>query len=193
MSQLAVFYLLAFASLGKFDEGKKKLGEMAGLVKKIIEENRGAAKELAGKIKSKEAAYFIARGINFAAALEGALKFKEITYIHAEGMPAGELKHGTLALVSEGTPVIVLNPNDYTYGETLANALETKARGALLIGVSDRQNDEYDEWLRIPRVDEIFYPFLSVVPLQQLAYYTAVARGNDPDRPRNLAKSVTVK
>ena len=193
MSQLAVFYLLAFAAMGRFEEGKEKLGEMAGLVKKIIDENREAAKKLAQKIKGEEAAYFIARGINFAAALEGALKFKEITYIHAEGMPAGELKHGTLALVRNGTPVVVLNPNDYTYGETLANGLETKARGAFLIGVSDRENEEYDERLKIPRVEEIFYPFVSVVPLQLLAYYTAVAKGNDPDRPRNLAKSVTVK
>jgi glucosamine--fructose-6-phosphate aminotransferase (isomerizing) len=118
---------------------------------------------------------------------------KEIAYVHSEGMPAGELKHGTLALVEAGTPVVAICPDDYTFDETLSNVLETKARGAFVIGVSDKSHPAFDEWIRIPKVDEIFYPLVSVIPLQLLAYHSAIARGYDPDRPRNLAKSVTVK
>ncbi|MFQ5405606.1 MAG: glutamine--fructose-6-phosphate transaminase (isomerizing) [Candidatus Micrarchaeia archaeon] len=193
INQLVVFYLLAFAAVGRFEEGKSLLGQMAEDVQLTINENKEKAIKLAEKIHNKPAAYFLGRGINFAIALEGALKFKEVTYIHAEGMPAGELKHGTLALIDKGTPVVSLNPKDYTYYETLSNALETKARGAFLIGVGDEENVEYDSFMKIPVVEEIFYPLLTIVPLQLLAYYTAVKKGNDPDRPRNLAKSVTCK
>ncbi len=108
-------------------------------------------------------------------------------------MPAGELKHGTIALIEKGTPVIVVNPTDGTYHQTLSNAIETKARGAYIIGVSDSDNEVYDTWLKIPESDPLFYPLLSVLPLQMLAYKTALARNLDPDKPRNLAKSVTVK
>jgi glucosamine--fructose-6-phosphate aminotransferase (isomerizing) len=108
-------------------------------------------------------------------------------------MPAGELKHGTLALMEKGTPVLTICPDDYTYSDTLSNAMETKARGAFVIGLSDKNNEIFDEWIELPKVDEMFYPLVSVVPLQLLAYYAAIARGKDPDRPRNLAKSVTVK
>ena len=108
-------------------------------------------------------------------------------------MPAGELKHGTLALIEQGTPVVAICPWDYTFGETMSNIAETKARGAFVIGVSDQQEDIFDEWIKIPQVEEIFYPMVSIVPLQLLAYYLAVAKGLDPDKPRNLAKSVTVK
>ncbi len=193
INQLMVFYLLAFAAIGKFSEGKKELEETAKLVGQTISENDAVAKTLAKRIAKQPAAYFIARGINFAVALEGALKMKEITYIHAEGMPAGELKHGTLALIEEGTPVIAINPKDYTFFETQSNAMETKARGAFVIGVSDAASPTYDALMKIPKASEIYYPLLCIVPLQLLAYYTAVERGNDPDRPRNLAKSVTVK
>ncbi len=193
INQLIVFYLLAFASQGKFSQGKFELENVAGLVEQSIGENVPVAKALAKRVARQSAAYFIARGINFAIALEGALKMKEITYIHAEGMPAGELKHGTLALVEDGTPVIVLNPKDYTFFETQSNALETKARGAFVIGVSDAASPTYDALMKIPSHGEIYYPLLCIVPLQLLAYYTSVERGLDPDRPRNLAKSVTVK
>ena len=108
-------------------------------------------------------------------------------------MPAGELKHGTLALVEKGTPVVAICPDDYTFDETLSNAAETKARGALVVGISDRQEPMFDEWISIPKVEEIFYPLVTIIPLQLFAYHSAVARGLDPDKPRNLAKSVTVK
>jgi glucosamine--fructose-6-phosphate aminotransferase (isomerizing) len=142
---------------------------------------------------SEPAAYFIARGPNFPTALEGALKFKEITYIHAEGMAAGELKHGTLALVSKGTPVIAVCPHDYTFAETVSNVMETRARGAFVIGCSEEPNPAFDELIRIPKVEEQHFPLVFSIPLQLLAYRTSVLKNNNPDRPRNLAKSVTVK
>jgi len=108
-------------------------------------------------------------------------------------MPAGELKHGTLALIEEGTPVVAICPCDYTFDETLSNIAETKARGAFVVGVSDRNEAMFDEWIKIPEVEEIFYPLVSIMPLQLFAYHSAVARGLDPDKPRNLAKSVTVR
>jgi len=108
-------------------------------------------------------------------------------------MPAGELKHGSLALIEKGTPVIAICPEDYTFHETLSNVEEAKARGAFVIGVSDRREDVFDKWIKIPKVEEIFYPLVSIVPLQLFAYHSAIARGLDPDKPRNLAKSVTVK
>jgi len=193
IAELAVLYLLAFAMVNKLDEGIEKLIAVSHLIENNLNHNAVEMPGLAEKLKGKKDFYYIARGINFAIAGEGALKLKEIAYVHAEGMPAGELKHGTLALVDRGTPVVGICPCDYTFHETLSNLSETKARGAFVIGVSDRQDSMFDEWIKIPAVDEIFYPLVSIIPLQLLAYHSAVARGLDPDRPRNLAKSVTVK
>lgn len=193
INQLAIFYMLAFAMVGRLDEGIEKLREMASNIETSIMENEGTIKRISEKLMGKNDFYYIARGINFAIAAEGALKLKELSYIHAEGMPAGELKHGTLALIEAGTPVVVICPKDYTFHETLGNAAETKARGSFVIGVSDENNELYDEWIKIPKVDEIFYPLATMAPLQLLSYHMAIARGCDPDRPRNLAKSCTVK
>jgi glutamine---fructose-6-phosphate transaminase (isomerizing) len=193
LSQLAIFYLLSFAMVNSFDQAAASLAGLSGEVSKALDWNKNELIALSHKLKDKNDAYYIGRGINFAIASEAALKLKEISYVHAEGMPAGELKHGTLALIEPGTPVVVICPNDYTFAETLSNAIETKARGAYVIGVSDRESDVYDSWIRIPAVDELLYPLVAVVPLQLLAYYMAISRGCDPDKPRNLAKSVTVK
>ena len=193
VSQLVVFYLLSFSMVNSFDKAVAGLKNIRNKVAKTIEWNNDKLRELSQKLKTSNDFYYIARGINFAIASEGALKLKEISYIHAEGMPAGELKHGTLALIEPGTPVAVICPDDYTYRETLSNATEAKSRGAYIIAVSDRKNELYDFWVKIPKVDDLLYPIVAVVPLQLLAYHLAVSRGYDPDRPRNLAKSVTVK
>ena len=193
ISQLVVFYLLSFSMVNNFDKAVTSLKSISSKVAKTIEWNNDKISKLSQELKTTDDFYYIARGINFAIASEGALKLKEISYIHAEGMPAGELKHGTLALIEPGTPVAVICPDDYTYRETLSNATEAKARGAYIIAVSDRKNEIYDFWVKIPKVDELLYPIITVVPLQLLAYHLAVSRGYDPDRPRNLAKSVTVK
>jgi len=193
LSQLAIFYLLSFSMVNAFSEAAAKLTDLSSKITEVLDWNKSELIKLSQKLKDKNDFYYIARGINFAIASEGALKLKEISYIHAEGMPAGELKHGTLALIEPGTPVVVICPADYTFLETLSNAMETKSRGAYIIGVSDKESDIYDSWVKIPEVDELLYPMVAVVPLQLLAYYLAINRGCDPDKPRNLAKSVTVK
>ncbi len=193
LSQLIVFYLLSFSMVNSFGIAVNTLRNTKDEISKVIEWNDKPLKDLSNTLTDRRDFYYIARGINFAIASEGALKLKEISYIHAEGMPAGELKHGTLALIEPGTPVITLCPDDYTYKETLSNAIEAKARGANIIAVSDKENEIYDFWVKVPHVDELLYPIVTVVPLQLLAYYMAVSLGKDPDRPRNLAKSVTVK
>ena len=193
ISQLAVFYLLAFTMANKLEEGIRDLTDICPKIEESFDRNYRKIKELAQRTKNKNDFYYIARGINFAIAAEGALKLKEVSYIHAEGIPAGELKHGTLALIEEGTPVVAICPKDYTFDETMNNIIETKARKAFVIGVSEERNAIFDEWIEIPAVEEIFYPLVTIVPLQLLAYRLAIARGKDPDKPRNLAKCVTVR
>lgn len=193
ISQLLVFALLSFIMSGKTKQGLQKMRTLKEMMKETIEKNAEKTKALAKKLKDSESVYFIGRGINFATAIEGSLKFKEISYIHAEGMPAGELKHGTLSLVEKGVPVVTIAPKDDTYYDTISNALEVKSRKGFLIGVSDEENDIFDETLLIPKCNELFYPLLCTIPLQLLAYYVTLEKGNDPDRPRNLAKAVTVK
>lgn len=192
-AQLAIMYMLAAAVAGKTDAQKKALLEVSKKCNDALDGWDKKTRELARKMHNQPAAYFIARGPNFPTALEGALKFKEITYIHAEGMAAGELKHGTLALISKGTPVIAVCPSDYTHDATISNVMETKARGAFVIGLSDEPNQAFDETIEVPKVEPEYYPLVFAGALQLLAYHTAVLKGNNPDRPRNLAKSVTVK
>ncbi|MEM2048168.1 MAG: glutamine--fructose-6-phosphate transaminase (isomerizing) [Candidatus Nitrosocaldus sp.] len=149
--------------------------------------------DVAESIKNVNSIYIIAKGIHHAIALEGALKLKELAYVHAEGIHAGELKHGPLALIDGKSIVIALNPMDDTYGEMLTSIHEAKARGACIIGVSDSRCSMYDFTLAIPRVDRLLYPLYEVIPLQLLAYHMALKRNCNPDYPRNIAKSVTVK
>jgi glucosamine--fructose-6-phosphate aminotransferase (isomerizing) len=137
--------------------------------------------------------YILGRSIHYPIALEGALKIKEIAYIHAEGIAAGELKHGPLALIDKNTVMIVINPGDTTFNDTLSNTHEIKARGATVIGISDKDSQIYDHLIKMPHVGDVLYPMIEVIPLQIIAYYLALKKNVDPDYPRNLAKSVTVK
>jgi len=154
-------------------------------------------KAMAKRFEGHEDAYFLGRGLDYAVAMEGSLKMKEISYIHSEAMPAGELKHGTLALVTQGTPVVVVLTQSEVYDKTVSAIQEVKARGAYVVAVAfddDEQIDKHaDSVLRIPRVPDLLSPVVSIVPLQLLAYHVAAARGHDIDQPRNLAKSVTVE
>ncbi len=192
LSQLAVFYLLSYSMVSSFEAAVADLKHIGRDIGKAIDWNRGKIESLAKKMKARNDWYYIARGINFAVASEGALKLKEISYAHAEGMPAGELKHGTLSLIEPETPVVVICPNDYTHHEMLSNAIEAKSRGGYIIAVSDEPNEIYDCWIKIPKVNEMCYPLVTVPPLYLLAYHMALERGYNPDKPRNLAKSVTV-
>jgi glucosamine--fructose-6-phosphate aminotransferase (isomerizing) len=144
-----------------------------------------------------EHVFFIGRSLDYDVALEGSLKLKEISYIHAEAYAAGELKHGTLALIVDSLPVIAIATQKSVYEKTLSNIKEVKARDAVVIGiasVTDTELEKYvDHVIKVPDTDEMLIPLLAVVPLQLLAYYAAITRGCDVDKPRNLAKSVTVE
>ncbi|MBI5146572.1 MAG: glutamine--fructose-6-phosphate transaminase (isomerizing) [Thaumarchaeota archaeon] len=156
-------------------------------------EDHSKIKEIAKELRDVSDIYILGRGVHYPIAAESALKLKELTYIHAEGIPGGELKHGPLALMDSSVYVIIINPDDFTYNDTLTSAREIKARGAKIIGISDKPSDVYDHWIEIPAIDESLYPLIEIIPIQLLAYYAAVEKNTDPDYPRNLAKSVTVK
>ena len=155
--------------------------------------NHSKIKEIAKNLKEISDIYVLGRGIHLSIAREAALKLKELSYIHAEAIAGGELKHGPLALMDSNVYVIIINPNDSTYSDTMNSANEIKARGAKIIGISDKKSDIYDYWIEIPTIDEILYPIIEIIPIQLLAYYTALEKKTNPDYPRNLAKSVTVK
>ena len=141
---------------------------------------------------------FLGRGFSYPIALEGALKLKELSYVHAEGYPAGEMKHGPLALIEDGMPVVVIAPRDEYYKKTISNMQEVIARGAKVLLITNKSDEEiYSEniWqkIEIENTEEDLFPFLTTIPLQKLAYYSALKKGYDIDKPRNLAKSVTVE
>jgi glutamine---fructose-6-phosphate transaminase (isomerizing) len=149
---------------------------------------------IAEKLRYARDIYVLGRSIHYPIALEGALKIKELSYIHAEGIAAGELKHGPLALIDTNSYVIIVNPNDTTSDSNIASAHEIKARGATIIGISDKPDEVYDIFIKIPFIKcNVIYPIIEVLPLQILAYYLSLVKNVDPDYPRNLAKSVTVK
>lgn len=174
----------------------KGLLEVPELIHRQVEDV-DQIKVFARKYGSSEDAFFLGRGLDYAVALEGALKLKEISYIHAEAYAAGELKHGTLALIVQGVPVIVLATQEDIYDKTISNIQEVKAREASVIAIGfegDTELGKYaDHVIYIPRTGKYLAPLLSVLPLQLLAYYAALTRGCDVDKPRNLAKSVTVE
>jgi glucosamine--fructose-6-phosphate aminotransferase (isomerizing) len=190
-AQLAVLYQL-MTFLADANGLQPDPGGLSRAVQETLQ-SEAQVRAVAQRLANASDLYFIGRGSHFPVALEGALKVKELAYIHAEGLAAGELKHGTLALVEHDTPTVVLNPHDETYTETLSNAEEIKARGGFIVGVSDVPNQVYDAWVPFSAAPPPLLPLVEVIPLQLLAYYCAVDRRQNPDYPRNLAKSVTVK
>ena len=166
--------------------------EVVGAIHKVLA-SENEIQKIADCIRDTKDVYIMGRSIHYPIALEAALKIKELAYIHAEGIAAGELKHGPLALIDRKSIVIIINPTDATYADNMASANEIKARGAVIIGVSDKPNDVYDIFIKIPSIKEPLYPLLEVIPFQILAYYLALGNKANPDYPRNLAKSVTVK
>ncbi len=189
-AQLSIMYQI----LGYLRGEEYALGETCEAVEELLDYLTGSGQimKLAREMCSINDLYILGRGIHWPIAVEGALKIKEITYIHAEGVAGGELKHGPLALMDEDTYVILINPNDETYKDTLTSASQIKARGAKIIGISDEPSDLYHKWIALPKKKALF-PILEIVPIQLLSYHLAIERANDPDYPRNLAKSVTVK
>ncbi|WP_448572658.1 glutamine--fructose-6-phosphate transaminase (isomerizing) [Trichothermofontia sp.] len=204
-AQLIAFYCLALelayrrralspTAIAQILDGLRQLPAQMEL---ILESQERYIEELSHEFFDTQDFIFLGRGINFPIALEGALKLKEISYIHAEGYPAGEMKHGPIALLDAKVPVVAIAVPGAVYEKVISNAQEAKARDALLIGVTASQDEHagevFDRLLPIPVVDELLSPLLTVVPLQLLAYHIAARRGLDVDQPRNLAKSVTVE
>lgn len=190
-AQVVLMSLLAYALAGKYEEGLRKLGglylDIYNLTSRSMREH---LRELAEILYDKNHVYLIGRGLQYATALEAALKIKEVSYIHAEALAGGELKHGTLALIEDGTPCIVFVSRE-NKSKILANAEEIKSRGGYIIGVSAERSDIFDFWVKVPEVEEL-NSIVQVIPMQVLAYELAVLRSLNPDKPRNLAKSVTV-
>jgi glucosamine--fructose-6-phosphate aminotransferase (isomerizing) len=201
-TQLIAMYLIGLEvsrKLGTLTKNEIKqiseeLNQLPAKVEQILETVE-PLRQTTRKFKSAESVLFLGRHVGYPTALEGALKLKELAYMHAEGFAGGELKHGPIALIDQGTPVVAIMP---TSGSLLAekmasNIQEVKARGAIVIVISESDFAGADHFIRIPKVNQLMQPVLSVVPLQVIAYEMAVARGNDVDQPRNLAKSVTVE
>ncbi len=204
MTQLAVIYLLAFSfALGNksIDESKcreltKELLEIPDKIKEALN-LEDKAQYAASTLINAESLLYIGRGLDYALSMEGSLKLKEISYIHSESYAAGELKHGTISLITEGTPVIAVITQKEIFEKTVSNMKELKARGAYIIAVAANglipDSDAADYVISIGECSEILTPMTAIIPLQFIAYYTAVLKGNDVDKPRNLAKSVTVE
>ena len=191
-SQIALLYYIADI-IGRKSNGISSSKEL--LVKAVgqVLELDSQIESVANQIKGSRDVYILGRSLHFPVCLEGALKIKELSYIHAEGMAAGELKHGPLALIDTNSIVIVIHPNDSTYSDTLSNIHTIKSRGAKIVGISNKRDSLYDYQITIPTISESLYPLIEVIPLQLLAYYLSIYNNANPDYPRNLAKSVTVK
>jgi len=194
MAMISVLLLTAYSLRQKQELAKELLLKAADNVTSLLQEDsKNTIKKIAEKVKKKEHMYILGRGLSYATALEASLKIKESSYVHAEGFAGGELKHGVMALIEEGTPCIIYAPNDETYQAIISNAQEVKARGAFIIGIGPRTNPVFDEFIETADIKEATM-IPQVLVAQLFAYYLALARGiKDPDKPRNLAKSVTVK
>ena len=187
---------LAYAILDRISGGKVGFDRevVSDKISRMLAESASIERLVNMTMPKVNDIYIIGRSIHFPIALEGALKMKELAYVHAEGIAAGELKHGPLALMDKNAVVFVLNPDDKTYSDTLSSAYEVKARGAKVIGISNRPNNIYDVMIEIPKMDnDLVYPMVEIIPLQLFSYYLALHNNADPDFPRNLAKSVTVR
>ena len=202
--QVGMMYLLAISfarAAGQMDEAKarvltQKLQETINLVREVLPQSE-SIKTMADEYLQASNLFYLGRGLDYAMALEGSLKLKEISYIHSEAFPAGELKHGPISLVTENMPVIALMTQQDLLSKTASNVKETRARGSRVLVIAGGDcpvdADIYDTIIRLPKTDDLFAPVLSVVAMQLLAYHVAVGKGCDVDKPRNLAKSVTVE
>jgi glucosamine--fructose-6-phosphate aminotransferase (isomerizing) len=205
LGQILVLYILSLklSSLRKEIDNKdyqEKIKDLKNLPK-LIEETLlidNDIQAIASTFNEVKGSMFLGRGFSYPIALEGALKLKELSYVHAEGYPAGEMKHGPLALIEEGMPVVVLAPRDNYYKKTISNMQEVVARGAKVLLITNKSKDEIVseniwETIEVETSNDDLLPFLLTIPLQKLAYYSALKKGYDIDKPRNLAKSVTVE
>ena len=192
-AKLAFLILVAYSLIGEVSVGKKILNQAAKEVDRLLSSDSLEEIKNISKILAKsDDIYTIGRGVSYPTALESALKMKEVSYIHTEGLAGGELKHGTIALISKDTPCVVFAPGDETYDDIISNATEIRSRGGLIIGIGPKKSEGFDHWVEVKDVGEASI-IPQVVPAQLFGYYLAIEKGLDPDKPRNLAKAVTVK
>ena len=204
MVQIAVMYLFAFElalAKGVIDEAECRrltalLQETPAQIEQVLADKE-LTQKIAAELITADSLLYIGRGLDYALSMEGSLKLKEISYIHSESYAAGELKHGTISLITENMPVIAVATQKRLYEKTISNVKEVKARGAKVVLICREgccpDQDVADHVFQIPNFDDLLMPMIAVVPLQLIAYYTAVLKGTDVDKPRNLAKSVTVE
>jgi glucosamine--fructose-6-phosphate aminotransferase (isomerizing) len=191
-AQLALLTLLAYSLAGKYDEGVQKLKFLWNIVYNLTAATtRNKIKELSTRLATHDHIFVLGRGSLYATALEAALKIKEVSYIHAEAFAGGELKHGPIAMIKKGTPCIIFVSKD-TERTILSNAMEVKSRGGYIIGIGAEPIESFDFFIKVPETNSL-NPICDIIPVQILAYQLAVILGHDPDKPRNLAKSVTVR
>lgn len=192
IAKISILILLVHGLVDRLDEGRKLLYAAADEVERLIFEEEKNMKKIAKVLGDAEHIFTIGRGLSYQTALEAALKMKEVSYIHTEGLAGGELKHGPIALISKGTPVVVFAPNDETYEAIISNATEIKARGGMIVGIGPKKAEVFDYWVKV-RDCSVASIIPNVIPAQLLGYFLALEKRVDPDKPRNLAKSVTVK
>jgi len=192
-AQMTILTLLAYATAGKLAEGQQVLRDAASQITELLNPRYSEhLKKIAKAIHKQPNIYVIGKAENYPMALEASIKLQEVSYIHAEGFAAGELKHGPLALIEKGVPLIAFVPVGRFREDVLSNVMEVKSRGGLVIAVSPENDKTFDHWIRVPDVSAA-QPIVNIIPIQLLAYHLAILRKNNPDMPRNLAKSVTVK
>jgi len=195
LSQLSLIILLFYSIFGQHKKGEKELKKISWQINQLLESKLfiSKIKKLARKLSSVKHIYVIGRSYNYPTTLETALKIKEGCYIHTEAFAGGELKHGVIALIEKGTPCIIHLSKGEEEDNTLINAMELQSRGAYIIGIGSEKKEDFDFFVEVPEVEEIFALLVNIIPILLLSYYTALKKGIDPDKPRNLAKSVTVK
>ncbi len=192
-SQMAVLLMLAYTVAGKLEEGRRILLETSQKINDMLNPRYVEhIRKIAKKYAKKSDMYIVGKGANYPMALEAAIKIMEVSYIHAHGFAGGELKHGPIALIEKGTPCLAMVGEDELKADMITASTELKTRGAKILGIGATQENVYDEWLRVPNAG-IASPLVNIIPAQLLAYELACAKGINPDMPRNLAKSVTVK
>jgi glucosamine--fructose-6-phosphate aminotransferase (isomerizing) len=192
-AKVAILLMASYALIGRVDEGAALIERAASEIEALLSDwRRDFVRTIAERIYRREHLFVIGRGPSYPQALEAALKVKEVSYVHAEGFAGGELKHGVIALIEPGTPCLVLAPNDETRDDIISGAMEVRARGGFIIGISPHPDEAFDLHVPVADLGEAT-GIVQAVPAQLLGYYLALLRGHDPDKPRNLAKSVTVK
>jgi glucosamine--fructose-6-phosphate aminotransferase (isomerizing) len=195
LSQLSLIILLFYSIFGQHQKGEKELKKISWQINQLLKNKLFIIKikKLAKRLSLVKHIYVIGRSYNYPTTLETALKIKEGCYIHTEAFAGGELKHGVIALIEKGAPCIIHLSKGEEEDNTLINAMELQSRGAYIIGIGSEKKEEFDFFVEVPKTEEIFSLLINIIPILLLSYYIALEKDIDPDKPRNLAKSVTVK